>query len=50
MLESGGENMAFVIVAVIGLIVLIPGDNDSAYREYCRMGCWSKRKPCCLSA
>ena len=42
--------MTVVIIALICLIVLIPSDNDSAYREYCRMECWSERKPCCLSA
>lgn len=42
--------MAFIIIALIGLIVLIPSNNDSAYREYCRMECWSERKPCCLSS
>jgi hypothetical protein len=42
--------MAFVIIALIGLIVLIPSNNDSVNRVYCRMECWSERKPCCLSS
>lgn len=41
-----------MLIFIIGILLLttiglIPDDNDSAYEEYCRNECWSRRKPCC---
>lgn len=41
--------MIFIVLLLTGLIVLIPGNENSAYQECCRMECWDERKPCCLS-
>ncbi len=41
--------IAFVIVMLLLFVLtLIPNENKSAYDEYCRNECWSRRKPCCI--
>ncbi len=32
---------------LIFIIVLMPGDDNSDFEEYCRNECWSRRNPCC---
>lgn len=36
------------VMLLLFILTLFPFENDSAYDEYCRYECWSRRKPCCI--
>jgi len=39
--------LVFVLLLLLAIIAAFPGRNTSAYIEFCKLECWSKRKPCC---
>jgi hypothetical protein len=48
--ERKGDSMLFLGVIIILLAiasVLVEGTKDKVYDEYCKLECWSRRKPCC---
>ncbi len=42
--------MLVFLLPILALVVLFPGRNTAAYDEFCRMECWSRRKPCCRAS
>lgn len=41
--------VALILILVIGL-AYVGGKDYSAYDEYCKLECWSRRKPCCKTS
>lgn len=39
--------MAAIFILLLAILTVIPGDDDSAYEEYCNLECRSRKSRCC---
>lgn len=48
--ERDKKIMFFILLLLLALYVALSGKDTSAYDEFCRIECWSERRPCCLTS
>jgi hypothetical protein len=39
--------MILFLLLFLVLIAVFPGRDNTAYDDFCKAECWSRRKPCC---